>query len=126
MLSSLETPFALRVIKQPNSGQPAALNRGAAESMGRLSIFLDDDIIVVPEFVAEHLRLHHRRDRVVGIGQLTLTLSTGADWFARGFAQTWSQHYEEFHRGKRQPDWDDCYGGNMSISRTTFMPWVGT
>jgi hypothetical protein len=61
------------------------------------------------------------RDRVVGVGQLTLTLPPSADWFMRGFAKGWSDHYDEFNRGKRQPDWDDCYGGNMSVSRATFM-----
>ena len=121
MLANLETLFTLRVIQQQNSGQPAALNRGASESGGRISIFLDDDIIVTPHFVAEHLRPHTASDRVVGIGQLTLTLSADADWFARGFAQGWSAHYEEFNRGKRQPDWDDCYGGNMSVLRAVFM-----
>ena len=121
MLADLEVPFALRVILQPNTGQPAALNRGAAESLGRIAIFLDDDIIVAPEFVAEHLRLHETHDQVVGIGQLTLSLAPGADWFARGFAQSWRQHYAEFNRGKRQPDWDDCYGGNMSVAHAAFI-----
>jgi glycosyltransferase involved in cell wall biosynthesis len=121
MLASLEMPFTLRVIQQPNAGQPAALNRGAAESRGRVSIFLDDDIVVVPQFVSEHLRLHQTVDRVIGIGQLTLTLPSNADWFARGFAQGWRTHYDEFNRGKREPDWDDCYGGNMSVARAAFL-----
>jgi glycosyltransferase involved in cell wall biosynthesis len=121
MLASLVTPFALRVMHQPNSGQPAALNRGAAESKGWILIFLDDDIVVTPQFVAEHLHLHQTRDHVVGIGQLTLTLPPGADWYARGFAQGWREHYEAFNRAQRQPDWDDCYGGNMSVSRAVFM-----
>jgi len=121
MLADLKTPLALRVISQPNLGQPVALNRGVAESRGRISIFLDDDIIVTPRFVAEHLRLHHTRDRVVGIGQLTLTLPSGADLFARGFAKGWRDHYDELNCGKRQPDWDDCYGGNISVARATFM-----
>lgn len=125
MLASLEMPFHLRVIQQPNSGQPNALNHGAAESSGRISIFLDDDIIVVPQFVAEHLRLHQTAERVVGVGQLTLTLPSSADWFARGFAKGWSAHYDEFNRGKREPDWDDCYGGNMSVSRAIFMAVEG-
>ena len=121
MLSNLEMPFPLRIIQQPNAGQPAALNRGAAESRGQVFIFLDDDIVVVPQFVSEHLRLHKTADRVIGIGQITLTLPSNADWFARGFAQGWQIHYDEFNRGRREPDWDDCYGGNMSVSRAVFL-----
>ena len=121
MLSQLETPYELRVIRQSNAGQPTALNRGAAEAAGPILIFIDDDIIVAPQFVEEHLRLHQSREQVVGIGQMTLTLPSEADWFARGFAQSWREHYEAFNQGKRQPDWDDCYGGNMSVSRAIFM-----
>lgn len=120
-LTRLPTPYVLRLIAQPNSGQAIALNRGGAASRGRIFIFLDDDIIVTPPFVAEHLHLHQSRDQVVGIGQLTLTLPPGADWFASGFARGWHDHYEALNRGQRQPDWDDCYGGNMSVSRAAFM-----
>jgi GT2 family glycosyltransferase len=121
MLSHLETPYVLRVIRQPNLGQPAALNRGASEAVGRNLIFIDDDIMVVTHFVAEHLRLHHNPEPLVGIGQITLSLSPESDWFARGFAQSWSDHYAAFNQGRRRPDWDDCYGGNMSVSRDLFM-----
>ena len=120
MLADLKTPFCLRVIHQLNSGQPAALNRGAAESRGRVAIFLDDDIIVMPQFVSVHLDLHQNVDRVIGVGQITLTLPPDADWFTRGFSQGWSAHYDQFNRGQCQPDWDDCYGGNMSVSRAIF------
>ena len=121
MLTSLETPFSLQVIQQPNQGQPFALNRGLAVSTGRVSIFLDDDIVVAPQFVAQHLLLHQPREQVVGIGQITLTLSSEADWFAQGFARGWRDHYEELNRGARQPDWDDCYGGNMSVPRAAIL-----
>src|SRR5688572_30305419 len=71
MVSQLKTPYVLRAIRQSNSGQPTALNRGAAKAAGRILIFIDDDIMVAPQFVAEHLRLHKSRDQVVGIGQMT-------------------------------------------------------
>jgi glycosyltransferase involved in cell wall biosynthesis len=121
MLTDLKTPFSLQVIYQPNAGQPLALNHGASEARGRIAIFLDDDIVVVPQYVSEHIRLHRTAHRLVGVGQITLTIPPHADWFARGFAIGWRNHYEAFNRGKRQPDWDDCYGGNMSVSRAAFM-----
>jgi glycosyltransferase involved in cell wall biosynthesis len=121
MLGGLQTPFALRVMQQANCGQTRALNRGAVEAFGRICVFLDDDIVVVPNFVSEHLRLHQERDLVVGIGQITMTMPSDADWFARGFARSWKDHYAELNRGKRQPDWDDCYGGNMSVPRAPFL-----
>lgn len=121
MLDGLQTPFALRVIHQANCGQPRALNRGAVEAAGRICIFLDDDIVVVPDFLSDHLRSHQGRDLVVGIGQITMTIPSAADCFARGFARSWHDHYAELNRGNRRPDWDDCYGGNMSVSRAIFL-----
>jgi glycosyltransferase involved in cell wall biosynthesis len=121
MLVRLQTPFALRVIQQANCGQTRALNRGAVEAAGRICVFLDDDIVVVPHFLSEHLRLHQGHDEVVGIGQITMTMPSEADSFARGFARSWSDHFAELNRGKRHPDWDDCYGGNMSVSRAALL-----
>jgi glycosyltransferase involved in cell wall biosynthesis len=121
MLAGLSAPFSLRVILQSNAGQPSALNRGLAVSAGRISIFLDDDIVVTPQFVAEHVYLHQKHELAVGIGQIKLELPPDADWFASGFSKNWREHYEELNRGKRQPEWDECYGGNMSVRRAVVL-----
>lgn len=121
MLATLQMPFALKVVKQANNGQPQALNRGAEEACGRICVFLDDDIVVVPGFLEEHLRAHEGRGDLVGIGQITITIPPDADTFARGFAESWREHYAELNRGGRLPDWDDCYGGNMSVARALFL-----
>jgi len=121
MLAGLHSPFGLRVIAQPNRGQPAALNCGAQQAAGRICIFLDDDMQVTPRFLIEHLRLHRSNERAVGVGQITLSLPPEADWFARLFAQVWRSHYAELNEGPRHPDWEDCYGGNMSVSRLAFL-----
>lgn len=120
MLAALQMPFTLRVLRQANCGQPRALNRGAVEARGRICIFLDDDIVVVPDFLHEHLCCHRGKNQRVGIGQITLTVPADADPFARGFAASWRDHYAGLNQG-RQPDWDDCYGGNMSVSRALFL-----
>jgi len=121
MLASLKTPFTLRAISQPNTGQPSALNRGLAISTGHVSIFLDDDIVVEAQFISEHMRLHQEHKLVVGVGQIKLELRTNADWFAHGFASGWRNHYEELNRGQRPPEWDECYGGNMSVPRAAVL-----
>lgn len=121
MLDALQMPFALKVVKQANQGQPQALNRGAQKACGQICVFLDDDIVVVPGFLDEHLRAHQGQGEVIGIGQITMTIPPNADPFARGFALSWREHYAELNRSSRLPDWDDCYGGNMSVSRTLFL-----
>jgi peptidoglycan/xylan/chitin deacetylase (PgdA/CDA1 family) len=121
MLVSMDTPYALHVIFQPNSGQCAALNRGAAAAAGDICIFMDDDIVANPRLVGEHLRLHRERHSVAGIGQITLDVPPDADWFARGFAESWRRHYTALNQQRRQPAWEDCYGGNMSVARAGFL-----
>jgi glycosyltransferase involved in cell wall biosynthesis len=121
MLATLTTPYRLRVIEQLNQGQCAALNRGAEAANGHYCLFLDDDIIATPGLVTEHLHMQCKRGGVIAIGQILLSLQSEADWFARCFAQGWSRHYAELNQGVRPPCWEDCYSGNMSVVRTTFL-----
>jgi GT2 family glycosyltransferase len=49
-------PFT--VINQPNSGLAKGRNAGIARANGERIIFIDDDVLPLPNFVAEHLRSH--------------------------------------------------------------------
>lgn len=49
-------PFV--VIDQANAGLAAGRNAGIARAAGERIIFIDDDVLVTPAFVAEHLRSH--------------------------------------------------------------------
>src|SRR5689334_13275694 len=121
MLGDLKMPFALKIIRQENQGQNVARNHGVEFARGTYCLFLDDDIIADPELVAEHLRLHHEKKGVVGIGKMSLELAGKTNWYVETYAKGWHQHYEELHQGIRSPDWSDCYGGNFSIARSTFL-----
>jgi glycosyltransferase involved in cell wall biosynthesis len=125
MLASLGPPFRLRVVWQENSGQAVALNRGIAEAHGRFCLFLDDDIVVAPECLAEHLRVQQEPGETVGIGQLTLAVPEDADWYARAFAEGWRRHYESLNSGLSGLAWEDCYGGNMSAPRCVLLECGG-
>jgi glycosyltransferase involved in cell wall biosynthesis/peptidoglycan/xylan/chitin deacetylase (PgdA/CDA1 family) len=120
MLAALPTPYTLTTIYQENQGQQVARNTGAAQANGRYFLFLDDDIMAVPQLVAEHLHLHRRLENAVGIGQITMDIGE-ADWYTRRFADGWHQHYQQLNQGLRQPGWPDGYGGNLSVSRALFM-----
>ena len=47
---------AFTVIDQPNAGLARARNAGIAHARGERIIFIDDDVLPTPPFVAEHLR----------------------------------------------------------------------
>lgn len=52
-LAALDVPFPVRVVEQPNRGLAAARNRGAAEAATDVLLFLDDDMVPGPRFLAE-------------------------------------------------------------------------
>jgi peptidoglycan/xylan/chitin deacetylase (PgdA/CDA1 family)/GT2 family glycosyltransferase len=120
LLTSLRTPFRLRAIYQPRSGQHVARNRGVADSSGRYCLFLDDDIDPSPGLIAAHLAMLRTRSDTVGLGAMPMTVDPGADWFGRWFAQQWDERYARLEAGLRVPRWVDCYGGNLSLPRTAF------
>lgn len=49
---------AFTVINQPNSGLAKGRNAGIARAIGERIIFIDDDVLPLPNFVEEHLRAH--------------------------------------------------------------------
>ena len=120
ILAKIQTPFTLRVIRQANRGQCAARNLGV-EASSRFCLFLDDDIIPDPALVAEHLRAQTESGGAVAIGQLTLRESASSDWYARRFAQRWSDHYQHLNQAMRAPTWQDCYSGNLSAPRQALL-----
>jgi GT2 family glycosyltransferase len=54
----LHAPCAFIVVSQENRGLAGARNSGIARARGERIIFIDDDVLVLPNFVAEHLRSH--------------------------------------------------------------------
>lgn len=50
---------AFTVINQTNSGLAKGRNAGIAQATGERIIFIDDDVLPLPNFVAEHLRSHN-------------------------------------------------------------------
>lgn len=56
--SRLRARCRFEVADQPNAGLAKARNVGLAKSTGERIIFIDDDVLPLPNFVAEHLRSH--------------------------------------------------------------------
>ena len=68
MVASFESSVQLRYLRQEHRGPAAARNYGVREARGGVIIFLDSDIQVNRDFVAEHMKVHSNRRGLVGRG----------------------------------------------------------
>jgi len=73
------------VVTQPNGGLARARNAGIARATGERIIFIDDDVLPTPAFVAEHLRSHAAHPAAIVRGAVLNTVS-----FERLPTPTWS------------------------------------
>ena len=113
-----QTRLRLRYVRQPNSGPARARNLGITMLRTPICLFMGDDILASPDFVATHLRLHQRRPeiRVAGLG-LTQWSETGQNVtkFMRWLDASGMQFsYGDLLSGV-QPDWRHFYTSNLSV-----------
>jgi GT2 family glycosyltransferase len=144
-LATAKWPVPVRVLEQPHAGPAAARNRGAAAATGDLLIFLDDDIEVVPGFVAAHIAAHaapihpepvaepatsrpanprtasprQGHDNVV-IGYLPPELQGRRDLFAVMLRAWWEAMFERMRDPGHRFTYSDLLSGNFSLSRQLF------
>lgn len=64
-----QLPINISYLRQNNKGPGAARNYGVKKAKGKLIIFIGDDIIVAPDFIKEHLKIHKRtKDKIAVLG----------------------------------------------------------
>lgn len=114
LLGSYAAPFALRVERQENRGQPVALNRGIELAAAPFCLFVDDDVVATPALVSEHIRAQRDAGGAIALGALRLRLESSGG-LARYFGAWWGEHYARLDDGTKVPDFWDCYSGNLSV-----------
>jgi glycosyltransferase involved in cell wall biosynthesis len=65
-------PFTLRYVQQSNQGDAAARNFGAQQSQADLLVFLDDDILVEPEYLTHLIQAHEMSQNRIVVGTWNL------------------------------------------------------
>jgi glycosyltransferase involved in cell wall biosynthesis len=121
-LAHVDAPFTLRVVTQRNAGPAAARNRGVQEATGGIVLFVDDDVVAVPELIDQHVGSHCRagHDAVV-IGPMM----TPDDFEMRPWVE-WEQQmlykqYDAMSTGRYAATFRQFYTGNASLPRARFL-----
>ncbi len=121
MLASLSLPYRLRVIRQEQSGPSVARNRGAREALGEVLIFLDDDLLPIPELVREHLKAHDEDAQAVVLGRFLAAKGEKKGGWNVWEEQVLDKHYQRLETGKRTPAGRRLYSGNFSVRKDLFL-----
>lgn len=69
-LDETQFNFNVQVHHQENKGQAFARNKGIEMSHGNIIVFIDDDLIAIPEFLEHHLREHEQDNNCVILGRI--------------------------------------------------------
>lgn len=124
MLEDLSTPYELRWVSPQGRGRASACNAAVAAARGEVTIVLDDDMRVVPEFVARHRSHHPQGSRRCVLGAVPVELEAGSTHAARYVKDKFDLHLSRLsdpaHLGLPR----SFYTGNASL-RTETMRAVG-
>lgn len=113
-------PWPLRWVElETRRGAAAARNRGAAEAHGGYLTFIDDDMVVAPDFVASHLELLARNPNTAIVGAIK-TRCIGYSGVYRNSIETFYEKRHERLMREVNPTFKDCLGGNLAMAAEVF------
>jgi GT2 family glycosyltransferase len=111
-------PFGVRYILETKLGLSAARNRGIREARGQYLFFTDDDQLVDPAILREHLRVAKAYDARAIQGAIHLKFPEGRPGWLHGPLATILGQTHDVPEG---PANIDLYGGNMVFRRDVFQ-----
>jgi GT2 family glycosyltransferase len=114
-VEALRLPFPLTVVETDHGSAGPTRNDGVAHAREAMLVFLDDDIVPGPEFLAAHADAHRHGTDVVALGYCPPAV--GESWWAQELRNWWEDHYRGQREANHQWTFVDFAVGNASISR---------
>lgn len=98
-LESIQPNFALEVVEQENKGQAVARNKGIAKAKGDIILFIDDDILIPPDFIENHIYAHKMNPNTIVLGKINLIYANLFDQIENMFLQkSYTEVLDSLHR----------------------------
>jgi glycosyltransferase involved in cell wall biosynthesis len=121
-LVDLETPYALRILRQRNQGPAVARNAAIREAKGETIVFLDDDVVAAPDLLSRHLDAQAETlGGCVAIGVMAMDegrrVSPWVDWELRSLRR----QYDRMLNHEYEPTPRQFYTANASAPRRALM-----
>jgi glycosyltransferase involved in cell wall biosynthesis len=108
-------PFIFRYFRQSNQGATAARNLAARKSRADILVFLDDDILLEPDYLTYLVREHATRQNAIVVGTVDIQCEETTPLSQTiNAALASSQNSEELM-------FTDVYSNNMSIRREAYF-----
>ncbi|MBU2524755.1 glycosyltransferase family 2 protein [Patescibacteria group bacterium] len=126
-----DSDMSIEYFYQENKGQGNARNLGLNHAKGDVVVFIGDDIIVCPDFLKEHMRVHknHPEENAACLGFIEwhpdLNITTFMNWLTNGSSVLgkFGGHQFAFEKlqGKDEADYNFFYTSNISLKRSLLM-----
>ena len=114
-------PFPLTVLTQINAGAAAARHAGIMKASGDVVVITDDDMLIPPEFLAEHLAAHEAGHTVV-LGQIAADQTLGEKpLFERFHAEQLARFVARFRKQPTTVRGVMVCTGNVSFRRADYL-----
>ncbi len=119
-------PFNITIIHQPNSGTSTARNRGIMAAKGLICMFVDDDVMLHPNLLLEHQRLHKAepnlvvRGPVINFASLPCPLDSDDELLASALAAS-DKLKQTANQQLRQVSGSDPTLGTANLATASFL-----
>ena len=121
VLESAALPLRLTVLAQKNAGPAAARHRGVSSAVGSLIVIIDDDMRVLPDFLAAHLAAHEGRGHHVVLGRLRAQPDASLELFDRLHLNLLDKVAANFAADPTSLRGSSVYTGNVSFRREEYL-----